>query len=432
MKKLSYFLTITLYTLCTISPIFAQTLETGNNSNGAGSTNQAEIAVTQSTETVQENTSEINTSVNLNLSTGGNTSNNNVGNTNTQTGNIDTGVAISNVVDANIAETSCGACGIDNESAKNTGNGAKSENKAEIHDESNLAVTQSNESEIQNESSINAATGGNKANNNVGDTTITTGNIDVTVAKLTEAGKNILHIFDCGNGGINAENSKNGAYSQNESVIDVSRNTDIQVTNQTKIKNNLAIDAQTGGNECSNGVGNCHIETGDITIKVGIKNEAGKNETGVCEEKPSPTPTVTPTPSPTPTLTTTPTPTPSPTPTATPTPTPTPAGGVPSANGGPTVIPEVKKAPEAPKEKIPSIVEEVLEKVKEILQKAIPEVEAAAPTEEEAEVLGVTQLPITAIGNMGPGISLTESLLGFALIAFGTRLRKLLDEEKDD
>jgi len=99
-----------------------------------------------------------------------------------------------------------------------------------------------------------------------------------------------------------------------------------------------------------------------------------------------------------------------------------------------TPTPKVKapEAPLAPAEEVPSILEEIVEKVKEILEKAIPEVSAAAPAEEEAEVLGVTRLPITAIGEMGPGISLIETLLGFALIGMGARLKKLLKDEDMD
>lgn len=427
MKKVTYLLIAIINIFPLTQPVWAVDLTAQNSGNGAGSVNQTAVTTSANSSVTQTNDTSVQNTVSLNLNSGGNTSNQNVGQSEIQTGAIESDVGISNATDTNVANLGCGTC-VETVEVINQSNGAESQNQAGVSEQTQITVNQSNKTKIENSTNLNANTGQNQANQNVGDALIETGKIVANVVQKILAGENILRDPPASEGsGLEAKNEKNGAFSTNETSINVGEDINIKISNSTEIKNNVQGNLNTSGNHCDQNVGNCEIRTGDITINVKIENEVGKNKTIVSKEKPTPTPSPSPTPSLTPTPTTTLAPTAIPSPTVTPSVSPTPGGGLgptPSVSPSPSVSPTptvVEKEGEKEKEaqqQAPSVLQEILEKI-------IPQVLAAVPqVEKEGEVLGITELPVTGLGGVPYQIGFLDLWPGVLMLGFGFTLRR--------
>src|SRR4030042_4173609 len=100
----------------------------------------------------------------------------NVGNTQISTGDATAGGAV--ITNANNTTTStspnCSAC-LEDISVTNLGNGANSDNSANVNSDNSSSVTVNNDADIDNNLSIEANSGGNTASYNVGSSEIETG-----------------------------------------------------------------------------------------------------------------------------------------------------------------------------------------------------------------------------------------------------------------
>lgn len=160
-----------------------------------------------------------------------------------------------------------------------TGNGADSHNTANVDVSNTTAVSQSNNADIQNNVTINANSGNNTANKNTGgDTSISTGDANVSSSVSNSANSNVASV-GCGcTGGVDVKIAGNGADSKNKVDANVSNSTALSQTNVADVNNNVNIDAKTGKNTADkNTGGTTSISTGDINVTGNVSNNVNQN-----------------------------------------------------------------------------------------------------------------------------------------------------------
>ncbi len=199
-------------------------------------------------------------------------------------------------------------CGGDSLTAVNSGNGSDSTNTADVSSQTDNTTFQNNDAEVENNMVLSADSGNNTASQNTnGDSTIDTGDANVSANVLTFANNNIsgnvvytvVNIFGdlvgdiimpddylnsgnncstCQNSNTKAENSGNGADSVNNAAVAESETNNTFQTNDANIENNLIVDANTSGNSASkNTGGDSEITTGDSNINAKVVNVANSN-----------------------------------------------------------------------------------------------------------------------------------------------------------
>ena len=145
-------------------------------------------------------------------------------------------------------------------------------------------TTQTNNAQVGNNLTLSANSGDNKSNFNTGgDTTITTGNANVSANALTFANNNIA-----GNvtyGVVNIYGNLEGdivlpAQSTSFDVVSSSSATTTQ-NNDVKITNTLTLDTNTGNNNAGfNTDGNTTVTTGQSSVDTNVLNIANSNVNG--------------------------------------------------------------------------------------------------------------------------------------------------------
>jgi len=298
-----------------------------NEGNGSNSDNSGSVKLSEENSQNQINSAQVANTLNQVSNTGENSASRNVGDSTITTGdanvtgtvitsvntNVD-GVTVSefNVVDDHIGDivldlgTSClGGCGGGSISAVNSGNGDSSTNQALI--DSNLSDTsfQQNDATVENGMILIANSGGNQADRNTaGDSTITTGDANVSANVLTFANNNlsgnvvyaVVNIFgdlvgniilpesffaSCCTSDLTAENIGNGDSSVNTSQLSLNSTDQTSQTNNSDIDNNLILSATTGENLVNrNTNGNNSVTTGDSSILAQVVNFANSNIIG--------------------------------------------------------------------------------------------------------------------------------------------------------
>ncbi|MBI4098084.1 MAG: hypothetical protein HY426_03515 [Candidatus Levybacteria bacterium] len=157
-----------------------------------------------------------------------------------------------------------------------SGNGSDSNSNVNVNLSQNTSVSQDNTAEVNNNVSLNADTGNNTANDNTGgDTSITTGNVNID-SNIENRGINQSSVdVGCCPGDTGIEISGNGANSDNSIAYAQNNSTNINVNNTANISNNVNGKANTGFNEANNNTGgNVSISTGSITVNDTIKNNS--------------------------------------------------------------------------------------------------------------------------------------------------------------
>lgn len=239
--------------------------------NGADSTNNSDVVVSQNTNVVQSNNADVRNEIRANASTGGNKANKNTGgDVAIVTGEASVDTKVSNTLNTNTASVDC--CDKVDVDVMISGNGADSRNKTDLSLSNNTSVFQTNRADVRNKVDTYAGTGYNEANKNTGgDTTIRTGDASVTVEVSTSANANSARVGDNGNGGktLSAWIVGNGADSRNNLNLDFGHTLNVVQDNRADVYNRVDADAGTGSNKASkNTGGDFVIETGDATVDV--------------------------------------------------------------------------------------------------------------------------------------------------------------------
>lgn len=190
-------------------------------------------------------------------------------------------------------------------SVANTGNGADSTNSGSITVNENNTTTQTNSADVDNNLDLSTVTGQNSASMNNGNSTIITGDANVSGTAITAVNTNLAgvsvsefnivddhqgdYVLDfaancisgCSGGGASAENSGNGAASNNTSQVSQTTTDSTTQTNTAAIGNDMVLSADSGSNTTNfNTAGDNAIITGDANVSASSLTLANNNVSG--------------------------------------------------------------------------------------------------------------------------------------------------------
>lgn len=228
----------------------------------------------------------------------------NVGDTTIDTGNA--GAAATSGVSANSNVTS-GVSADTGPSVQigNSGNGAGSTNSGSASISNNSSTIQNNTASVVSGTGLSATTGNNDASKNVGNSTITTGDANVTGTLITAVNTNIDgmmvsefnvvddHVGDivldfaagcisgCTPGASSITNTGNGSGSTNTGTLDTTSTDTTFQTNDATVSNGMVLKANSGDNSADkNTGGNSTITTGDANVDANLLTFANNNIAG--------------------------------------------------------------------------------------------------------------------------------------------------------
>lgn len=157
-----------------------------------------------------------------------------------------------------------------------TGPGSENENNVAIRNKNRVEIV--NLSNIKNDIDFNANTGNNVIKKNTSVAGVQTGNINFSadVTNIANGGMNVnlSSLMPTTNVSVSAGNNTTGPCSENENNISIDNSSRVNVVNQSSIKNDVDVNANTGNNriECNTVVGN--VRTGSISIDYTAVNSA--------------------------------------------------------------------------------------------------------------------------------------------------------------
>ncbi len=313
-----------------------------NTANGENSTNSGSSTSSSSNQIDQGNSSDVTNNLVFAANTGDNQANKNTGgSTSVETGDANVSANVFSLLNNNIIGTGnpvlFGVVNIfgnligdiiipdlgntrNSTGAINSGNGAGSNNAANISQTNSTDTTQNNTANIDNKVKINSNTGDNTtdkntyefgqgsvvesgdasinanvinvANNNVdGDTwwVVLVNNAGHWAGQIMGANPGDTHagstgtqfvVDDAGNV-IAINNTNNGADSSNSAAQTTTNSNTISQNNTANLANNITINANTGGNSTTkNTGGDTSIKTGDTNVILNIVNFVNNNFTG--------------------------------------------------------------------------------------------------------------------------------------------------------
>ncbi len=298
-----------------------------NDQNGQESANNSSAKIVTDTNLDQTNSAKVINSLAQNSTTGENSASRNVGDSTITTGDanttgtvvtsVNTNVAGMMVSEFNILDDHVGdiildfgancvsGCSGANTNIANTNNGSASTNSATLDSNSGEVVFQNNDASVENNLVLESNTGENRTDRNTaGDSSIETGDANVSANVITFANNNIIgdviyaavNIFGnlvgdiifpdgtlipCCLGTSTVANTNNGSGSNNTSNLTQNNTGDIYQFNNVDIQNNLIFDANTGGNDISrNTNGNSSVQTGESNVLAQVINIANNNLVG--------------------------------------------------------------------------------------------------------------------------------------------------------
>lgn len=170
------------------------------------------------------------------------------------------------------------------DSASNTNTGPDSVNSATIDHSNSVDINISNTANVNYNIKMNLNTGGNTMSHNTTAGDLVSGDIDAKIALNTEINQTSGLCDGClpnFTGGDNtALNEQTGPDSKNNASVKISNKFDYDMKNRADVDYKLNLDANTGGNTCSNNttVGDC--KSGDIRIGIAIATEINQGGKG--------------------------------------------------------------------------------------------------------------------------------------------------------
>lgn len=179
-----------------------------------------------------------------------------------------------------------------------SGNGADSDNTANVSVQQNTTVFQTNTADINNSVNATANTGNNTAAKNTGgDTSIKTGDSSTAVNLNNNANSNKGSISCCDPISAAVSISGNGADSNNKVNFSFTNSRTVTTENNLNIDNDVNAASNTGGNKADkNTGGDTAIDTGNASVKVKIGNSGNSNEVTIGTMLPIVTPIANPIP----------------------------------------------------------------------------------------------------------------------------------------
>ena len=305
-------------------------LSADNSNTGSDSDNDASSTVNNDFDFTANN--DLNTTNNayVNVDSGDNSADKNTGDGEVVTGDADivltalnvgnntnVGTQVFNVYDDqtgdliidfdNVSSVPVGTVCYGGQSSNDT-TGEDSDNNATTSCTSSNTILVDNNGNIVNDYYLSADTGGNSADKNTGDGSVTTGDVNVVLNVINFINNNflggsgelllglvnifgnlngniILNIPDSGDdyflgGGGSAGNSNTGTDSNNNALVDNNTDTNIAMINNSNILNNVMLFGDTGGNDTSKNTGSGNITTGDVNSSLNVTNVSNMNMIG--------------------------------------------------------------------------------------------------------------------------------------------------------
>jgi len=267
--------------LSTVTPALAAT-GVGVVGNGAESTNTVNVTKNNTSTAVQSNSADISNTVSSTANSGGNTADFNTGGSSSiTTGPAANAVSISNEANSNKLSTGdpCGCS--DPTQVVVKGNGAFSNNAANVTSNNNNSAYQTNTADFTNNVTNNANTGDNSGSYNTGGgTSIFTGPAKNATQIDNKANENVMFggSTGAGNGGSSLIIGDNGALSAN-AINATNNNTSTAVqSNDAAFSNYVDNTANTGDNTADfNTGGGVRLQTGGAFNWTDISNAANRN-----------------------------------------------------------------------------------------------------------------------------------------------------------
>ncbi len=277
----------------TVTPAANQTVDnqTGETSlvtapatNSVVLTTLADIASASESGSVQENQASVVNTLEQSAVTGQNSASENVGDSSVQTGDANTAATVITAVNTNvegvavsefnIADDQKGDLILDFNNSFTTG-------ASEVENQESF---QNNEAVLENNLNLSSDTGNNQVSSNTqGDSTIQTGDANVSATVLTFLNNNlsgnvvlgVVNIFGSLTGDIILPEEEKAVESQNPGQ---SGQNSLTQTNAAAIENNLDLTANTGGNEANrNTGGETAVESGNAQVEAQTLNVANNN-----------------------------------------------------------------------------------------------------------------------------------------------------------
>lgn len=149
-----------------------------------------------------------------------------------------------------------------------SGNGAGSNNTANVTNNSNTTVNQTNNQTVTLNVSVKAHTGKNEANNNTGgDVEIITGEANATSNITITGGNNTANVAcACNTTNDTINITDNGADTTNKSIVKNKKKAKYDQAGVQVVAGNVKVKAKTGKNKAKNNTtGNVTIDTNDAT-----------------------------------------------------------------------------------------------------------------------------------------------------------------------
>lgn len=154
-----------------------------------------------------------------------------------------------------------------------SGNGNGSSNNISYQAETNNQIEQTSNAEIENNVEAEAVAGENEANGNTGEVEINTGDVTGEIVILNSGNSSTAQIGCCEEDPSSAAIEGNGEDSNNSINISDNSKVNVNIVNELKLKNNVAINADTGNNEADDNEGDVTIQTGGINMLAQILNQ---------------------------------------------------------------------------------------------------------------------------------------------------------------
>ncbi len=163
-----------------------------------------------------------------------------------------------------------------------TGNdttGASSDNDTRVTVANRTDVDASNVASATNVADADVTTGENDAIGNTGDGEVMGGNITGRVRFTTQlnAGSRSWSLPDMGSMSVESGNETTGFNSENNSTVNLTESTDVDVTNRGTATNVVAGDLNTGDNRASRNTGDGMAASGDASVEASLSTDINAN-----------------------------------------------------------------------------------------------------------------------------------------------------------
>jgi hypothetical protein len=158
--------------------------------------------------------------------------------------------------------------------------GSHSSNRVSVNMRNTADLINRQDSNNRNNFSINANTGGNRANNNTGDGGVFNGGFNGSVDIVNHDSNEGSFLDNCLCGLLSSGSDNSGSISisrtgfNSNNTASVNVNNALRVTNTSNQSNNNSVNARinTGNNSASNNTGDGYVSSGDSSFNVTVQN----------------------------------------------------------------------------------------------------------------------------------------------------------------